>query len=177
MNLSLETLLILVPLLLLCEGFFSGAEIALLSADKLTLKKQTQQGLWGSQTALELAAHPEQILSTTLFITSMCVISISSLIALYFLTTQPQHSELLAVLTTSPLVVIFGELLPKTLYQRNANKIARWIAPRFLGFFGFSFRSLDSYLLTWRAFHALSDLSKKCSWERKKTLAKRFVRS
>jgi len=149
MNLSLKTLLILIPILLLCEGFFSGAEIALLSADKLALKKQTQQGLWGSQKALTLAAHPEQVLSTTLFITSMCVISISSLIALYFLAAQPQHSELLAVLTTSPLVVIFGELLPKTLYQRNATKIARWIAPTISLFFWIFFpitRLLSAYM-------------------------------
>lgn len=141
MNLSLGILFSLLPLLLLCEGFFSGAEIALLSADKLALKKQAKQGLWGAKIAFELASHPERVLSTTLLMTSLCVISISSLISLYFLQTYPGQSELLAIITTSPLVVLLGELLPKTLYQRNATQVARWIAPQFSGYFGFFFLS------------------------------------
>lgn len=149
MNLSLGILFSLLPLLLLCEGFFSGAEIALLSADKLALKKQAKQGLWGAKIAFELASHPERVLSTTLLMTSLCVISISSLISLYFLQTYPGQSELLAIITTSPLVVLLGELLPKTLYQRNATQVARWIAPPiqwvFWLFFPFT-RFLSSYM-------------------------------
>lgn len=149
MNLSLGILFSLLPLLLLCEGFFSGAEIALLSADKLALKKQAKQGLWGAKIAFELASHPERVLSTTLLMTSLCVISISSLISLYFLQTYPGQSELLAIITTSPLVVLLGELLPKTLYQRNATQVARWIAPLiqwvFWLFFPFT-RFLSSYM-------------------------------
>lgn len=149
MNLSLGILFSLLPLLLLCEGFFSGSEIALLSADKLTLKKQAKQGLWGAKIAFELASHPERVLSTTLLMTSLCVISISSLISLYFLQTYPGQSELLAIITTSPLVVLLGELLPKTFYQRNATRVARWIAPPVHWVFWMFFpitRFLSSYM-------------------------------
>jgi CBS domain containing-hemolysin-like protein len=128
-GLTLGILLLIVPLLLLFEGFFSGAEIALLAADKLTLKKQAQQGLWGASVALELSNHPERVLATTLCVTSLCVISTSSLIALYFMAQESSHPDLFAILTTSPLVVLLGELLPKTLYQRNASRVARWVAP------------------------------------------------
>lgn len=149
MNLSLGFLLTSVPLLLLCEGFFSGAEIALLAADKLTLKKQAQQGLWGARAALDLVHHPERVLAATLCMTSLCVIGTSSLIVAYFIAMNFKNPDLLAVLTTSPLVVLLGELVPKMLYQRNASKVARWVAPPVRGVFWILFpvtRGLSAYM-------------------------------
>ncbi|MGK5084158.1 hemolysin family protein [Bdellovibrionota bacterium FG-1] len=127
-SLTLTHLLTLVPPLLLIEGFYSGSEIALLSADKLALKRQARQGSHRAGLAIELAAHPERIFSATLLLTSLCVIVISALTALFFLERHQEHSDLLAILVTSPLVVILGELIPKTLYQRNATLLAPWVA-------------------------------------------------
>jgi putative hemolysin len=127
-QLSLWNLLTLVPILLLIEGFFSGSEIALLSADKLTLKRHSKSGETGAVLALELAKHPERILSTTLLMTSLCVIGISALFEIYFLVKFPEQSSFATVLITSPLVVLVGELIPKTIYQRYSTKIAPWVA-------------------------------------------------
>lgn len=114
--------------LLLCEGFFAGSEIALLSADKLALKRNQRAGQPGSRLALELAGHPERVFSTTLLITSLCAVGISAIISLYFLGRMGPRGEIFAILAASPLVVLFGELIPKTLYQRYATVIAPWIA-------------------------------------------------
>jgi CBS domain containing-hemolysin-like protein len=127
-NLDIWSLIAIVPPLILIEGFFSGSEIALLSADKLVLKQQAKEGRAGATLALELATRPEQVFSTTLLMTSLCVISSSALISLYFIEKSYKHSELLSVLVTSPLVVLLGELIPKTIYQKNANSLARWVA-------------------------------------------------
>ena len=127
MNFSYWVLLAIVPPLLLIEGFFSGSEIALLSADKLALKKQARTGHRGAKAALDLSAHPERIFSTTLVATSLCVVGISALVSLYFLQHSP-HGELLAIAITSPLVVLLGELIPKTVYQRRATVLAPWVA-------------------------------------------------
>ncbi len=121
-------MLALVPLLLLIEGFFSGSEIALLSSDKLVLKKLAKQGGKGATLALKLANKPERIFSATLLITTLSVISISALVTLFFLNHKIQHGGLLSILITSPSIVLFGELIPKTLYQRSATRIAPWIA-------------------------------------------------
>jgi CBS domain containing-hemolysin-like protein len=116
------------PLLIL-ESFFSGSEIALLSADKLALRTAARKGSTRAKTALALIQYPERVLSATLLMTSLCMIAISSIIALHFIETKPEHAELLAVAVTSPLVVIFGELLPKTLFQRYSDRIAPTVAP------------------------------------------------
>ena len=81
-----------------------------------------------SKLALELTTHPERILSATLLMTNLCMVGIAALTALYFQEHASAHSELLSVAVASPLVVIFGELLPKTIYQRNATRLARWVA-------------------------------------------------
>jgi len=118
----------LLPPLLLIEGFFSGSEIALLSADKLHLRKLSKRGNMGASLALEMSTHPERIFSTTLLITSICVITLSALIAIFCYENHIEHSEWIATAVTSPLVVLLGELIPKTIYQRNANILAPWVA-------------------------------------------------
>ena len=118
---------LVLPLILL-EGFFSGSEIALLSADKLMLRTLSKLGDKRAILALDLANHPERVLSTTLLMTSLCVIGCSTLISLFFLNEAVSHAEIRSVLVTSPIVVIFGELIPKTVYQKYANSLARWIA-------------------------------------------------
>jgi putative hemolysin len=128
MELSLQTLALIIPPLLVVEGFFSGSEIALLSADKLSLKARAGQGSQRARLALELANHPERILSSTLLMTSICVIGISALIALYVNRTGSSHADLIAVAITSPLVVLLGELIPKTIYQKYATQLAPWVA-------------------------------------------------
>ena len=57
MNLSIWNLLILIPPLILLEGLFSGAEIVLLSADRLLLKNRAKHGERGAQLALDLAVR------------------------------------------------------------------------------------------------------------------------
>ncbi len=149
MTLSLWTLCVIVPLLLLIEGLFSGSEIALLSADKLSLKKLSKNHFGGYRLAFELSGKPERVLSATLLMTSLCVITNSALITFYFLAAHPRHADILTVLVTSPLVVIFGELIPKTIFQRYSLKLAPYVAYPVYGVYQAFFpitRVLSSYM-------------------------------
>ncbi len=127
-NLTIEHLLLIIPPLIFIEGFFSGSEIALLSAESLEIKKKMQEGVPGARIALQLKHSPEKILSTTLLMTSLCVIGISTLIAIYFLQSEHPRANLLTILVASPIVVLFGELIPKALYQKFSNQVAPWVS-------------------------------------------------
>jgi putative hemolysin len=116
----------LVLALLLVEGFFSGSELALLSADRLLLKRRAKQGEPGSVMALRLLKSPDRILSATLLMTSTCVMAISVLLTLEFRRLHGDHGEFWAVPIGSGLVIIFGELLPKFLYR----KFSSYLVPR-----------------------------------------------
>jgi putative hemolysin len=114
--------------LLLVEGFFSGSELALLSADRLHLKRRGKQGDSGAILALKLLKSPDRILSTTLIMTSSCVMAISVLLTLEFRSIDPVHGEWKAVALGSFLVIILGELIPKFLYRKFSNRIVPKIA-------------------------------------------------
>lgn len=116
-------LLLALPLLLI-EGCFSGAEIALLSSDRLKLQQLAKKGHSGAKLAQNLLSHPERIFSTTLLVNSFCVIALSSLFTIYFLHRSPQYGEIFAILLSSPLIVFIGELIPKSIAQKHANRIA-----------------------------------------------------
>ncbi len=116
--------LILVILILFTEGFFSGSELALLSADRLQLKKKSKMGNHGATLALKMLKTPERILSSTLMITSTCVMAISVLLTLEFHQIFGDRGELYAVMTGSFLVVVFGELIPKFFYRKFSAALA-----------------------------------------------------
>jgi CBS domain containing-hemolysin-like protein len=119
---------LIVALFLLIEGFFSGSELALLSVDKLQLKKRAKANDLGAQRALKLLKNPENILSTTLFVTSTCVMAISVLLTLEFRRIHGDHGELRAVMLGSGLVIIFGELIPKYFYRKFSAELAPKVA-------------------------------------------------
>lgn len=127
-ELSTATLLALLPPLLLIEGFFSGSEIALLSADVISLKSKAARGSRSAKLALKLAMHPERVLTSTLVMTALCVILISALCSLWARDRFGDSSEWIAVAIASPLVVFFGELIPKTFYQKYSNSLAPWVS-------------------------------------------------
>jgi len=122
-----ELAMILAPVLLI-EALFSGSELALLSADRLVLQKQSKKGNTGAKLALELTNRPERILSTTLFITCACVVGVTILIEHYFSSQEASFAEIKSVLLASPLIVFFGELIPKVLFRRFSATLAPIVA-------------------------------------------------
>lgn len=125
MDLSILFILIL---LLIFEAFFSGSELALLTADRTKLKKQAKSGSHGATLALKLIERPERVLSTTLLMTSSCIMGITVLCTIQCRRWFGDHAEFAAVVMASTLVISLGELLPKLLFQRYANTWAPWIA-------------------------------------------------
>ena len=119
---------LLVIIMLLIEGFFSGSELALLSADKLALKKKSKQGDFGAGIALRLLKNPDRVLSSTLLLTNTCIMTTSVLLTLEFRRIRESDGELYAVVIGSLLVIIFGELIPKFLYRKNSASMAPRVA-------------------------------------------------
>ena len=118
----------LVIFLILVEGFFSGSELALLSADKLQLRKRSKKGDYGAQLALRLLKNPEQILSTTLMMTSTAVMGTSVALTLECRRLFGEHGEWWAVMLGSTAVILFGELIPKFFYRKFATIFASKVA-------------------------------------------------
>ena len=116
--------LIAMVLLLLLQGFFSGSEIALVNADKLKLLHRAKQGHSGSQMVLKQFERPERLLATTLVGTNISTVTLATLGTVMILRHIGEGGDVLAFLLITPLMLVFGEVVPKSVYQQKADTIA-----------------------------------------------------
>ncbi len=122
---------LLIPLslfALIIQAFFACAEISLISSDRLHLKKQSNSGHLGAKLAIKLLLHPELVLSTTILGTTICVTFQATLLTIFVINRYGHENEFYATLVLSPIVLIFGEILPKTIGQRYSEILAPRLA-------------------------------------------------
>jgi len=117
----LELLLILFFLIL--KGFFSGSEIAMVNSDKLKLRHKAKIGDRGAGLVLKLFKTPDVILGTTLVGTNLATVTISTLGALIFIDLFGVSGDLISVLVLTPILLVMGEVVPKSVFQQNADNI------------------------------------------------------
>lgn len=122
----MESLLILIPmlLLLLLQGFFSGSEIALVNADKLKLRHLANKGHKGARLVMKMFQRPEVILGTTLVGTNISLVALTTLGTLLMIHLFGEYGDLIAFIVYTPLFLILGEVVPKSVYQQRADVLA-----------------------------------------------------
>ncbi|MEW8080083.1 MAG: hemolysin family protein [Candidatus Thiodiazotropha endolucinida] len=136
MNWSVELLMILFFLLL--KGFFSGSEIAMVNADKLKLRHQGKLGNRGANLVLRLFKTPDVILGTTLVGTNIATVTISTLGALVCIDLFGNTGDLISVIILTPILLIFGEVVPKSVFQQEADSLVSRLV-HILRFFSYVF--------------------------------------
>ncbi len=117
-------LLITLPimvLLLLLKGFFSGSEIALVSADKIKLRHRARQGHAGARLALKMLQSSDVLLATTLVGTNVSTVVLTTLGTLLMFRLLGTGGDLWALLIYTPLFLILGEIVPKSVYQQKSD--------------------------------------------------------
>jgi CBS domain containing-hemolysin-like protein len=122
----MELLLVIVVMvvLLLLKGFFSGSEIALVNSDKLKLHHKAKQGHRGAQQVLKLFKTPDVMLGTTLVGTNISTVVLVTLGTMLMIRYFGEMGELYAVLLFTPLFLILGEIVPKSVYQQKSDEIS-----------------------------------------------------
>ncbi len=108
-------------LLLLAKGFFSGSEIALVNADKIKLRHRAKQGHPGSRLALKMLKSSDVLLSTTLVGTNVSTVVLTTLGTLLVVRLLGTGGDLWAPVILTPLFLILGEIVPKSVYQQKSD--------------------------------------------------------
>ena len=122
-----------VVICILVEGFFSGSEIALVNADKYILAMETDAGSRRAKAALHLVKHPGQFFATTLLGTNLATVTCTVTVTLYIIQRYGSEYAPFAIIVW-PLALIFGEIVPKSVYQHNADKMVLKVTPVLLLF-------------------------------------------
>ncbi len=115
--------LILILVFLLMEGFFSGSEIGVVSADQMKLRHDAAKGSRGAKLALEMLKKPEWLLSTTLVGTNIAVVSNTTIVTALMIELFGEQNSWFAIVLVAPLIWILGEIVPKSIFQQRANTI------------------------------------------------------
>jgi putative hemolysin len=114
--------------LLVLSAFFSGTEIALFSLSKLQLRRLRQEHPVQGQIISELLDQPHRLLSTILFGNTVANVAAAILGYGILQTLVAQHAEALAVPIMTLIILLCGEVTPKTLVIRSAEFFALHLA-------------------------------------------------
>jgi len=121
---NVGTTLALVFLCLLASAFFSSAEIAFLAANRVRLRHLAEQGSRVARGYMEAFQHPERLLSTAMMGVTIAHVVSSAVATAALLPWVGGQASLWATVILTPLMLVFGEILPKALTQPRATGIA-----------------------------------------------------
>ena len=128
LGISLPAATLLLIFLLLLSAFFSSSETALTRSRRVRLRMRSDQGDLGARSAEVLLKEPERMLSAILLGNNFVNFAASSLTAAIFMAAFGDAGILYATIMMTVVVVIFAEVLPKTLAVAYAEGIACKVA-------------------------------------------------
>lgn len=116
--------LVILVLLLSASAFFSSAETALMTSNKLRIRNLAENGDKRAEKVLEITANTDKMLSAILIGNNIVNLSASALSTT--LTLKMFGSSLVGIATgiLTFLILVFGEITPKNVASKNAENIA-----------------------------------------------------
>ncbi len=122
--------LILILLILVCgSAFFSASETALTSLNKIKLRNMTEENVKNADKVQKLIDDPNRLLSSILIgnnLVNNAAAALTTMIAVSLLGGQSGVGAATMVITI--IILIFGEITPKTLASQNAEKVSLAVA-------------------------------------------------
>lgn len=149
---------------LIFSFFFSGIEIAFLSANRLQIELQSKQGVWSGRIISFFMQHPSRFIGTTLIGNTLALVIFGNNMALLFapilsenlpasLNNEPSILLIQTILSTL-LILFTAEFLPKSLFMINPNLVLSTLALPFVVMYGllapvtFTIVNLSKFVIT-----------------------------
>ena len=118
---------VLIVALLIClamSAFFSGSETSMMSLNRYRLKHQVEEGKPAARRAAQLLKRPDRLIGTILLGNNFVNIAATSLGTIIGIRLYGDFGVLLATVALTVIVLIFSEVMPKTLAAIYAERIA-----------------------------------------------------
>ncbi len=129
--------LIVILICLLLEAWFSGSEIALVAADRLRIRHLADSGSRAAQLIVRFLDQPDQLMATVILCHNLAFVTgvtLSTALLIQFF--GEERGEILSLVLLSPVILVMGEMVPKSIFQEKADRIALvaiyvvWLASR-----------------------------------------------
>jgi Mg2+/Co2+ transporter CorB len=130
-TLPLSAIALILLILFILSAFFSGSETALMALNRYKLRHQADKGNVRAKLAQKLLANPDRLITVILIGNNLIIILITEIATLlgYRLAGNTGIAVATGVLTL--LLLIFGEILPKTIGATHSQYVSFFAAPIF----------------------------------------------
>lgn len=153
---SFLTLLSLVALILL-GAYFAAVETAYAALSRVRIKVMAENGSKRAALVLTLYDNYDKLLSTMLIGANITSLSAATISAAFFIRHFGDIGATLSLIIITVLVLLFGDITPKSLAKENPEKVALFAAPS-VRFFIFLCTPFSMFFYKWRKL--LSAISK-----------------
>ncbi|MGH7320800.1 MAG: hemolysin family protein [Candidatus Rokuibacteriota bacterium] len=111
---------------IVASAFFSAAEMAFIAANRIRLRHLAEQGSRVARGYMKAFEQPEHLLSTAMMGVTIAHVSASAVTTALLLPLLGDAAPLWATVILTPVMLVFGEILPKALTQPRATGVALW---------------------------------------------------
>lgn len=129
---TLQNLILIIALVvtLLLGIYFSAAEMAFSSLNRVRIKSIAESGLESSVRAAKVAKlyeeHFDEVISTLLIGNNTVAISSATISAVLFVELLGDWGYFVSTVIVSALVIVLTDIFPKSLSKENPEKVAMW---------------------------------------------------
>lgn len=117
--------LILTLVLLILSAFFSSSEAAFLSVQHTRIAHLISEGVPGAKQVAEMIEQPERMLSTILLGNNLVNVAFTALVTIFFVgALGAGRGILVATVAGTVVLLIFGEIIPKSIAIRKSESTA-----------------------------------------------------
>ena len=121
-------IIIVIIVLIGFSAFFSGTETVFASVNKIKLEKKAKEGSKKAMLAFKLSNDYASLISTILIGNNLVNNAASSLGALLMAAIWPEHGEIIAMVVMTVSILVFSEILPKTIFNKFSFSLSMVLA-------------------------------------------------
>jgi CBS domain containing-hemolysin-like protein len=121
--------IILLAVFILFSAFFSATETAFSSLNRIRVKSMANEGSKNAQLVMKLSENYDRVISTILIGNNIVNIAATSLAAVIFIKYFGNAGVTISTAVMTVIVLIFGEISPKSMAKDSPENFARFAAP------------------------------------------------
>lgn len=129
MDVNIVQPIIIILILLAASAFFSASETSFTSVNQIRLRNQSAKGDKRAERTLRLSNQYDSLLSTILIGNNIANIGMSSVATILFVQLFPEFGPTLSTVVMTIVVLLFGEITPKTIANQESEPIAKAVTP------------------------------------------------
>jgi len=116
-------------ILIVGSAFFSGSEAALISLSRIHARAMVERGVKGADAVVRLLDDRNRLLTSILVGNTVILLAADSLATALFIRAGIPHAAIWSTLVMAVLLLLFGEIIPKTIAVAGNERWAVRLAP------------------------------------------------